>query len=111
MENSPISDDPARCTSTGLLTVPLIPRAAENLLLLQQRTHLSRTDLTNRAITLYEFFDATLRAGHDLIDRNNSTGEIRRIQIGEPLTSRPVPPAFRTGRHARAPHQPDADIR
>lgn len=110
MNDSPISDDPAQCTSTGLLTVPLIPRAEEDLLLLQRRTSLSRTDLTNRAITLYEFFDARLRAGHDLIDRDNSTGETRLVQIVDPPAQEPVLPAFPTGRHARAVPQPEANV-
>ena len=40
-----------------------------------ERTKLSTTDLANRAITSYEFFDACLRTGSDLIVRDIGTGE------------------------------------
>jgi hypothetical protein len=63
------------------ITVALIPKAEEDLRLLQERTSLSKTDLANRAITLYEFFDAQLRAGHDLIDRDNITGQTQLVHI------------------------------
>jgi hypothetical protein len=61
-------------TVTSIM-VPLIQATADDLRLLQERTKLSTTDLTNRAITSYEFFDAHLRVGHDLIVRDNRTGE------------------------------------
>jgi hypothetical protein len=63
------------------ITVPLIACVADDLLRLQERTKLSTTDLTNRAITSYEFFDACLRIGHDLIVRCNGTGETRLVQF------------------------------
>ncbi len=44
------------------ITVALVPKVAEELQRLQDRTSLSKTDLTNRAITLYEFIDAQQRA-------------------------------------------------
>jgi hypothetical protein len=59
------------------ITVALIPKAGDDLQRLQDRTSLSKTDITNRAITLYEFIDAQLRAGRDLLIRDNSTGETR----------------------------------
>jgi hypothetical protein len=57
----------------------LIPKAAEDLQQLQDRTGLSKTDLTNRAITVYEFLDAQLSAGNDVIIRDRQTGETNRI--------------------------------
>jgi hypothetical protein len=63
------------------ITVALIPKAGENLQRLQDRTSLSKTDLVNRAITLYEFIDAQQRAGRDLLVRDRATGETQTILI------------------------------
>ena len=57
------------------ITVALVPAAEDHLRRLQERTSLSKTDLANRAITLYEFFDAQLAAGGELIVRDKRTGE------------------------------------
>jgi hypothetical protein len=65
----------------GRITVTLIPEVQGDLLRLQERTNLSMTDLANRAITSYEFLDAQLQAGHDVIVRNNRTGEARLVQF------------------------------
>jgi hypothetical protein len=40
-----------------------------------------RTDITNRAITWYTFFDARLRAGHDLIIREPETGKALLVRL------------------------------
>ena len=68
-------------SSGDRITVTLIPNAAQGLRLLQERTSLSKTDLTNRAITLYEFVDDQLRSGHDIIARNQATGETRLVKL------------------------------
>ena len=68
-------------SSGDRITVTLIPKATEGLRLLQQRTSLSKTDLTNRAITLYEFVDDQLRSGHDIIARNQATGETQLVKL------------------------------
>jgi hypothetical protein len=65
----------------GRITVALIPKAEDDLRLLQERTGLSRTDITNRAITLYEFVDDQLRAGRDMLIRDNQTGETQIVRI------------------------------
>lgn len=57
-----------------LLTAALIPRASTDLQQVQERTQLSRTDIVNRALTLYNFVDAEQRAGSELILRR-SNGE------------------------------------
>ena len=62
-------------------SVILIPAVAGDLRRLQRRTGLSTTDLMNRAITSYEFFEAQLRAGCDLIVRDNGTGETRLVRF------------------------------
>src|SRR5580698_2026007 len=63
------------------LSVVLIPKVAGDLWRLRRRTRLSTTDLANRAITSYEFFDAQLRAGRDVIVRDNGTGETRLVRF------------------------------
>lgn len=68
-------------TTTERITVALIPKAGEDLQRLVERTHLSKTDITNRAITLYEFIDTQLRSGRELLVRDPSTGQTQTILI------------------------------
>jgi hypothetical protein len=63
------------------VTVALIPKAAEDLQLLQDRTGLSKTDLVNRAITLYEFIESQGRGGRDLLIKDRATGETQTVLI------------------------------
>jgi hypothetical protein len=63
------------------ITVALIPSAQDDLRRLQERTNLSKTDLANRAITSYQFFEAHLQAGHDLIVRDRRTGEMQLVRF------------------------------
>lgn len=63
------------------ITVALIPTAEVGLRRLQERTNLSKTDLTNRAITSYEFLEAQLQAGRDLIVRDGRTGESQLVRF------------------------------
>ena len=71
----------AQPASPDRITVALIPKAGEDLQRLQDRTSLSKTDLVNRAITLYEFVDAQQRAGRDLLVRHKETGEMQAVLI------------------------------
>jgi hypothetical protein len=63
------------------ITVALIPDVSEDLQRLQDRTKLSKTDITNRAITLYEFIEAQLRAGNDILIRDKKTRETQSVVI------------------------------
>ena len=63
------------------ITVALVPTAEVGLRRLQERTNLSKTDLTNRAITSYEFLDAQMQAGRDLIVRDSRTGESQLVRF------------------------------
>jgi hypothetical protein len=63
------------------ITVALIPQASDDLQRLQDRTGLSKTDLTNRAISLYEFIDSQLKAGKDLIVKDRNTDEIQIVKL------------------------------
>ena len=66
---------------TERITVALIPKAADDLQRLQSRTSLSKTDIVNRAISLYEFFESQLHAGKDLIVRDPDTGETQLVKL------------------------------
>jgi hypothetical protein len=61
------------------ITVALIPKVREELQRLQDQTSLSKTDIVNRAITLYRFIEAQRSAGQDLLLRDKNTGEIQVI--------------------------------
>jgi hypothetical protein len=63
------------------ITVALIPKAEGDLRRLHDRTSLSKTDLVNRAITLYEFIDSQQRAGQDLLVRDQKTGQLQAVLI------------------------------
>jgi hypothetical protein len=68
-------------TTTDRITVALIPKASEDLQRLQDRTGLSKTDITNRAISLYEFIESQLQAGRDLIVKDPKTGESQLVKL------------------------------
>ncbi len=66
---------PARPSGPDRITVALAPKAEQDLRSLQERTRLSKTDIVNRAITLYEFIEAHMSAGKDLLIRDPDAGE------------------------------------
>jgi hypothetical protein len=53
------------------ITVALVDKAATDLQNTHDRTGLSKTDIVNRALSLYEFIDAELRTGAELIVRRD----------------------------------------
>jgi hypothetical protein len=63
------------------ISVALIPKVVEALHRLQLRTNLSKTDLVNRALTLYEFFEAQLDADRDILIRDNGTQEVQSVML------------------------------
>jgi hypothetical protein len=63
------------------ITVALVQKAGTDLQSLQDRTGLSKTDLVNRAITLYEFIDGQLRQERDLLVRDRDSGETQTILL------------------------------
>lgn len=63
------------------ISVALIPKVVDALHRLQVRTNLSKTDLVNRALTLYEFFEAQLDADRDILIRDNSTQEVQSVML------------------------------
>ena len=61
------------------ITVALVRKAATDLEITQDRTGLSKTDIVNRAISLYEFVDAELSADAELIVRRNGKEHIIKL--------------------------------
>lgn len=81
MGDPPAKQDVAPPPPVERITVALIPKVAEDLQHLLERTGLSKTDVVNRAITLYEFIDTQLQDGRDLLIRDNKTGETQTVLI------------------------------
>ena len=54
---------------------------SEDLQRLQDRTGLSKTDIANRAITLYEFIDTQIRTGRDVLIRDNEAGVTEIVRL------------------------------
>jgi hypothetical protein len=103
----------ARPQALESITIPLIPAVAGDLQRLQERTNLSAIDLANRAITSYEFFDAQLQSGHDLIVRDRKTGKAQLVHFllrlfQDKQTCRPRPSPGGAGRkEGGGAHAPD----
>jgi hypothetical protein len=71
----------ARQQSVERITIALIPKAGEDLQRIQDRTGLSKTDIVNRAISVYEFLEDQIESGCDLLIRDKRTGEIQLIRF------------------------------
>lgn len=75
-------DAAARQVVAERITVGLVPKTVDELQALQERTGLSRTDLVNRAITLYAFLDGQTEAGYELLRRKaDGAGELELIRF------------------------------
>jgi hypothetical protein len=62
------------------ITVALIDRAAADLQVTHERTGLSKTDIVNRAISLYKYIDAELSTpGTELIIRKDGKDHIIKL--------------------------------
>jgi len=79
--NGKKEEDAARQSPPDRITVALIPKVGAELQLLQTRTNLSKTDVVNRAITLYEFIDKQTRDGQELLIRDKETGKIQTVVL------------------------------
>jgi hypothetical protein len=67
--------------AAGRVTVALLPEASAGLADLAGRTGMGKTDLVNRAISLYAFVTAQLEAGRDLHVRDPETGEAQLVRF------------------------------
>jgi hypothetical protein len=65
----PASPERPPTTAADRITVALAAKAANDLQVTHNRTRLSKTDIVNRAVSLYEFIDAELSAGAEVIIR------------------------------------------
>jgi hypothetical protein len=74
-------DTPAAPAPPERITVALIPKAAADLKKLMDRTGLSKTDITNRAITAYEFIEAQARAGKEVLIVDPETGQQKGVLL------------------------------
>jgi len=70
-----------RAGTAERITVALIPKAASDLQQAVDRTGLSKTDVVNRAITLYEYIDARLSRGAELLIRDGESGQVEQIKF------------------------------
>jgi hypothetical protein len=77
--NAEGKDTPAAPASPERITVALIPKAASDLQKLLDRTGWSKTDITNRAITAYEFLESQISAGKEIIISDPETGEKKSV--------------------------------
>jgi hypothetical protein len=63
------------------VTVALVPKAAADLQQAVERTGLSKTDIINRAVSLYEYIDARLSDGAELLIRDGKSGQVEQIKF------------------------------
>ena len=54
-----------------LVAVTLVPKAATDLQSTHERTRMSKTDIVNRAVSLYEFVEAEMSSGAEIIVRRD----------------------------------------
>jgi len=73
--DDPTDEPPPSSSSQSVhgepITVMLVDKAAGDLQITHERTNMSKTDIVNRAISLYEFVDDEIRTGAELIIRRN----------------------------------------
>lgn len=80
MKDQPEDQAPRQLVSERI-TVGLVPKVNTELQQLQNRTGLSKTDVVNRAISLYEFLEKRLSAGDELMLRREGSGELELIRF------------------------------
>ena len=75
----PISTTTPPPVTVDRITVSLVNKAATDLQITHDRTGLSKTDIVNRAISLYEFIDEELTAKAELIVRRDGKEHIIKL--------------------------------
>ena len=65
-QDQPASPPAAACDQ---VTVALAPKAATDLQSTHERTRMSKTNIVNRAVSLYEFIDVETSTGAEIIVR------------------------------------------
>ena len=74
-----MSDD--KLSPVSRVTVSLIPKAATELSVLQAQTGMSRTDLVNRAVSLYAMWSDEVAAGREFKVHDPATGETQSVRV------------------------------
>ena len=74
-------DEESQRQPADRITVALIPKATEDLHHLQSVTGLSKTDIVNRAISLYEFVQSQVDGDSDFIVRDRKSGETQVVRF------------------------------
>jgi spore cortex formation protein SpoVR/YcgB (stage V sporulation) len=59
------------------VNVALIEQAAQAIAKLQARTGLKKVDIVNRALSIYEYIDAEIKAGNELVIKDPQGSEQR----------------------------------
>jgi hypothetical protein len=72
---------PGTATEVERITVALVPKAVADLQYLVDDTGLSKTDLVNRALSLYKFIQESIAAGREVIVHDKDTGEDRVVMF------------------------------
>lgn len=63
------------------MTVGFLSNVAGELDSIAARSGMTKTDIINRAVTLYAYVDARIAAGDDLLIRSSATGDVERIKL------------------------------
>ncbi|SCF23305.1 hypothetical protein GA0070558_16810 [Micromonospora haikouensis] len=63
------------------ITVGIIPKVWTDLQKLITRTRFNRTDVVNRAISIYAMVDENIRNGNEMVFRDPKTGKERIVEI------------------------------
>ena len=63
------------------ITVGIIPKVWDQLVALMASTKFNRTDVVNRAISIYAMVDENLRNGNELVFRDPKSGKERVVEI------------------------------
>ncbi len=66
---------------TNRITVGIIPKVWTDLLRLMASTKFNRTDVVNRAISVYALVDDNMRDGYELVFRDPKSGKERIVEI------------------------------
>ena len=74
-------EDEGQRLSGERITVALIARVAEELQRLQGATGLSKTDIVNRSISLYDFLQTQMDAGNHIMVKDGTTGETQIVRF------------------------------
>ena len=63
------------------MTVGIIPKAWVELIELITNARYNRTDVINRAISIYAMIDQQLRSGNELVFRDPTSGKEKTVEI------------------------------